>query len=199
MRITRRDLLTSAAASTLAAPALAQGAVGRVVVVGGGFGGATAARFLKSIEPKLSVTLVEANAATWQPSALLDAVLLDAPCSATGTIRRHPDVAHLKRPRDVTALTAQQDQLIDAAIRMLKPGGRLIYAVCSLQPEEGEARLEAALARNPGLIRPAPFRPEDLPGLTEAITIRGDLRTTPAMWAERGGMDGFFAGRLVRV
>lgn len=144
------------------------------------------------------VSVVEANATTWRPAAKLDAILLDAPCSATGTIRRHPDVAHLKRPRDITALNAQQDQLLDAAIQMLKPGGRLIYAVCSLQPDEGEARLEAALARNAALVRPAPFCAQDLPGLPEAVTIRGDIRTTPAFWPEHGGMDGFFIGRLIR-
>jgi 16S rRNA (cytosine967-C5)-methyltransferase len=140
----------------------------------------------------LSAELVQADAASWIPAALFDAVLLDAPCLATGTIRRHPDVPHLKRPRDLTARTAAQDARLAAAARMLKPGGRLIYAVCSLQPEEGAPRLAAA-----GL-RPLPFRPDDLPGLPEAIGPEGHLRTHPGMWPALGGLDGFFAARLVR-
>jgi 16S rRNA (cytosine967-C5)-methyltransferase len=141
----------------------------------------------------LTAEVIQADALTWTPPDLFDAVLLDAPCSATGTIRRHPDVPHLKRPRDVKLVAEGQDALLAAAIRMVKPGGRLIYAVCSLQPEEGAARLASV----PGM-RVAPFRPEELPGLTEAITPEGWLRTHPGMWADRGGMDGFFGGRLVR-
>jgi 16S rRNA (cytosine967-C5)-methyltransferase len=141
----------------------------------------------------LTAEVIQADALTWSPPALFDAVLLDAPCSATGTIRRHPDVPHLKRPRDVKLVAEGQDALLAAAIRMVKPGGRLIYAVCSLQPEEGAARLASV----PGM-RVAPFRPEELPGLAEAITPEGWLRTHPGMWADRGGMDGFFSGRLVR-
>ena len=100
---------------------------------------------------RLHVTadIIEADATEYHPPAPFDAVLLDAPCSATGTIRRHPDVARLKRARDIPMLTAQQDRLLDAATAMLRPGGRLIYAVCSLQPEEGENRIAAALARLP--------------------------------------------------
>jgi 16S rRNA (cytosine967-C5)-methyltransferase len=143
----------------------------------------------------LNATLIEADAAEWQPDALFDAVLLDAPCSATGTIRRHPDVPHLKRPRDVAALAAGQDRLLDAAARLLRPGGRLIYAVCSLQPEEGAARARAAGART-GLVA-RPFAAGDLPDLAEAI-VDGDLRTHPGLWPERGGMDGFFAARLIK-
>ncbi len=104
----------------------------------------------------------------WRPAAPLDAVLLDAPCSATGTIRRHPDVPHLKRPRDLAALAAGQDRLLDAAAAMLRPGGRLVYAVCSLQPEEGPARIAAALGRT-GL-RHDPFTPTELAVLPEART-----------------------------
>jgi 16S rRNA (cytosine967-C5)-methyltransferase len=140
----------------------------------------------------LSAELVEADATTWTPPAFFDAVLLDAPCSATGTIRRHPDVLRTKRPRDVRALTEAQDNLLVAAIAMLKPGGRLIYAVCSLQPEEGPPRIANCGARQ------VPFTPAELPGLPEAITAEGYLRTHPGMWPERGGMDGFFAARLVK-
>jgi 16S rRNA (cytosine967-C5)-methyltransferase len=143
---------------------------------------------------RLPAEIVAADALAWRPAAALDAVLLDAPCSATGTIRRHPDVPHLKRSRDIAALAAQQDALIDAAAAMLRPGGRLVYAVCSLQPEEGPARIDAALARLPLRLDPI-----TLPALPEAVTAEGSLRTTPALWPERGGMDGFFAARLIRV
>jgi 16S rRNA (cytosine967-C5)-methyltransferase len=140
---------------------------------------------------------VQADAAAWTPPAPFDAVLLDAPCSATGTIRRHPDVPHIKRPRDVRALAAMQDRLLAASAAMLRPGGRLIYAVCSLQPEEGAPRVEAALAR--GGLRHDPFTHAELAALPEALTGDGFLRTHPGMWPERGGMDGFFAARLIRV
>ena len=143
---------------------------------------------------RLAAEIVAADALLWRPPLPLDAVLLDAPCSATGTIRRHPDVARLKRPREIAALSAQQDRLLDAACDMLRPGGRLVYAVCSLQPEEGAARIAAALARLP--LRNDPV---SLPALPEAVTADGYLRTTPALWPERGGMDGFFAARMIRV
>jgi 16S rRNA (cytosine967-C5)-methyltransferase len=146
---------------------------------------------------RLEAEIVQADAAEWQPPAPLDAVLLDAPCSATGTIRRHPDVAHLKRPRDVEALMQAQDRLLDAACAMLRPGGRLVYAVCSLLPSEGPERMQSALARLK--LRPDPFTEAELPGLSEARTAHGWLRTTPAMWPERGGMDGFFAARVIRA
>jgi 16S rRNA (cytosine967-C5)-methyltransferase len=145
----------------------------------------------------LAAETVEADAAEWAPGETFDAVLLDAPCSATGTIRRHPDVPYLKRPRDIDTLAAAQDRLLAAAAALLRPGGRLVYAVCSLQLEEAAPRVEAALAR--GGLRHDPFTPEELAALPEARTPEGFLRTTPALWAERGGMDGFFAARLVRV
>ncbi len=142
----------------------------------------------------LPVDTIAADACLWRPPAPLDAVLLDAPCSATGTIRRHPDVAHLKRPRDIVALTAQQDRLLDTACAMLRPGGRLVYAVCSLQPEEGFSRIAAALARLPLRLDPV-----TIAALPDAVTRDGCLRTTPALWPERGGMDGFFAARMIRL
>lgn len=144
---------------------------------------------------RLQAAIVEADAAEWGAAGSFDAVLLDAPCSATGTIRRHPDVPHLKRPGDIAALAAGQDRLLDAAARLLRPGGRLIYAVCSLQPEEGMPRIAAAAART-GL-RVQPFAPGALPGLPDAIRD-GCLRTHPGLWADRGGMDGFFAARLLK-
>jgi 16S rRNA (cytosine967-C5)-methyltransferase len=145
----------------------------------------------------LHVETLAADAITWRPSVPLDAVLLDAPCSATGTVRRHPDVLHLKRERDLAGLVQQQDALLDAACAMLKPGGRLVYAVCSLQPEEGAQRAAAALRRLP--LRSKPITPDELPGLADAITPEGWARTTPALWSGRGGMDGFFMARFVTV
>ena len=145
---------------------------------------------------RLQADCVAADATVWRPAEPLDAVLLDAPCSATGTIRRHPDIAHLKRPQDVVALAEAQDQLLQAACAMLRPGGRLVYAVCSLQPREGVARAAAALRRLP--LRPDPVAADEVPGLAEAITEDGHLRTTPAMWAGRGGIDGFYIARFRR-
>ncbi|HVY17772.1 MAG TPA: transcription antitermination factor NusB [Rhodopila sp.] len=145
----------------------------------------------------MTATLVRADATAWQPPAAFDAILLDAPCTATGTARRHPDVIRTKRPRDVQAVIQAQDALLAAAEAMLRPGGRLVYAVCSLQPEEGAPRIAAAAAR--GRLRPDPFTSRELPGLAEALAPDGTLQTHPALWPDRGGMDGFFAARLVRV
>jgi 16S rRNA (cytosine967-C5)-methyltransferase len=145
---------------------------------------------------RVSADIVEADATVWHPPAPFDAVLLDAPCSATGTIRRHPDVARLKRPRDIPLLVAQQERLLEAACAMLRPGGRLLYAVCSLQPEEGPERIAVALARLP--LQARPFSAVELAALPEALTVQGWVRTTPAFWPSRGGMDGFFIARATR-
>ncbi len=145
---------------------------------------------------QLEVTVIQADAATWIPDQPMDAVLLDAPCSATGTIRRHPDALRLKRPRDIVDLTAGQDRLLAAAAAMLRPGGRLIYAVCSLQPEEGATRLESLAAHN---LRPDPFTPEELAAIPEARTEAGHLRTHPGLWPTQGSIDGFFAARLIKT
>ncbi len=145
----------------------------------------------------MAVEVVTADALTWRPDQTFEAILLDAPCSATGTIRRHPEIPHLRRPGDIADCAAMQDRLLDAADAMLAPGGTLIYAVCSLQDEEGFGRVAAACARL-GLQR-LPLTAEDVPWLPEAITPLGDLRTHPGMWADRGGMDGFFAARLVKA
>ena len=142
----------------------------------------------------LEVEIVQADAVTWHPPQLFDALLLDAPCSATGTIRRHPDALRLKRHTDLPALIANQDRLLAAAATMLRPGGRLIYAVCSLQPEEGPARLQSL---PPGLT-PHPFTPEELADLPEARTPTGHLRTHPGLWPTQGSLDGFFAARFVK-
>jgi 16S rRNA (cytosine967-C5)-methyltransferase len=131
-----------------------------------------------------------------------DAVLLDAPCSATGTIRRHPDVAWTKRASDLPALAQTQARLLDAAARLTRPGGRLVYCVCSLEPEEGEEQIEALLRRNPDLRRD-PIAAQELGVPPEAVTAAGDLRTLPhhlaGQTARASGLDGFYAARLRRA
>ena len=129
-------------------------------------------------------------------------MLLDAPCTATGTIRRHPDVAWIKRLGDLPALVKLQGQLIDKAIALTRPEGAIVYCVCSLEPEEGEAQIAAVLRRNPDARRD-PIGPEEIGGLAECTTPAGDLRTLPChLWGDnprRSGLDGFFAARLVKA
>lgn len=143
----------------------------------------------------LSAEIVEEDALRYRPAEKADAVLLDAPCTATGTIRRHPDIPWSKGETALAALADLQGKMIDHALSLLKPGGVLVYCVCSLQREEGEAQAKAALARNEGLTR-IPVTAEEISGLEEAITRDGDLRTLPSMFSEKGGMDGFFAARF---
>lgn len=143
---------------------------------------------------KLAAETMKADLLDWTPDRLADAVLLDAPCTATGTIRRRPDVLWSKTEKDLGALSALQAKMIDRAAAMLKPGGVLVYCTCSLQPEEGERQIAAALARLPRLIR-LPVTPDEIAGLP-ALTREGDLRTLPTLLAAAGGMDGFFAARL---
>lgn len=143
----------------------------------------------------LEAELVTSDAAKWATTEKFDAVLLDAPCSGTGTLRRHPDIAWLKDEEDVGRLTLTQDRLLQRAVDLLKPGGTLVFAVCSLLPDEGPARLQALLARDKRLER-VPIQPSELPGLADAVTPNGDVRTLPSMWPESGGLDGFFVARL---
>lgn len=134
------------------------------------------------------------------PDETFDAVLLDAPCSATGTLRRHPDVAWSKGPEDIAKLTALQARLLDKAASLVNSGGRIVYCTCSLEPEEGERQADAFLARHPEFER-GPIAPGETGGLPELIDARGDLRTLPhalALDTGRSGMDGFFAARFVR-
>ncbi|RUS60124.1 methyltransferase domain-containing protein [Pseudorhodobacter sp. E13] len=141
----------------------------------------------------LSATVITEDALHWQPETTFDAILLDAPCSATGTLRRHPDLPFIKDGSEIADLEALQAALIDRALGFLKPGGRLVFCTCSLLPEEGEAQLAAALARHPQLT----VEPPILPGIDPAwITDQGGLRLRPDYWAEIGGMDGFFMARL---
>jgi len=141
----------------------------------------------------LQATLITTDALHWQPDARFDAILLDAPCSASGTIRRHPDLPFVKSDADLPDLIALQAALIDHALTLLTPMGRLVFCTCSLLPQEGEAQLAAALQRHPHL---EPQRP-DLPGIDQSwITPEGGLRLRPDYWADLGGMDGFFLARL---
>ncbi|MEO1252410.1 MAG: RsmB/NOP family class I SAM-dependent RNA methyltransferase [Pseudomonadota bacterium] len=145
----------------------------------------------------LAAELIEADILNWSPNEKADAVLLDAPCTATGTLRRHPDLAWLKTEDDLAALSKLQARMIDHAKTFVKPGGVLLYCVCSLQPEEGERQAQAALKRNADLSR-LPITAEEAARLPEgAVTRDGDLRTLPSMLADKGGMDGFFAARFV--
>lgn len=143
----------------------------------------------------LRAITVKEDVLRWSSQNKADAILLDAPCTATGTIRRHPDIPWGKDETDLAALTALQASMIDHALTLLKPGGVLIYCVCSLQPEEGEAQAKAALARHSALLR-RPVAPEEIGGFAEAINRDGDLRTLPSMLGDKGGMDGFFAARF---
>lgn len=149
----------------------------------------------------LAAGLVSADATAFAAEPF-DAVLLDAPCSATGTVRRHPEVAWTKTPQDVAKLAALQARLLDRAARLVRPGGRLLYCTCSLEREEGEAQIEAFLARTPGLARD-PIRPMEIGGLAEALTPLGELRTLPHQLAGEtprlSGWAGFYACRLIRL
>jgi len=141
----------------------------------------------------LGARLVVADALDWDPAERFDAILLDAPCSATGTIRRHPDLPFIKDGSDVADLVTLQAALLDRALGWLRPGGRLVFATCSLLPEEGEGQLAAALARHPGLVTERVELAGVAPGWW---TESGGLRLRPDYWADRGGMDGFFMVRL---
>jgi 16S rRNA (cytosine967-C5)-methyltransferase len=138
---------------------------------------------------------------TEYPGEGFDAVLLDAPCASTGTIRRHPDVAWLKQESDIILLTTLQRRLLQKATTMLKPGGTLVYCTCSLEPEEGEHAVAALLAGDSGMKR-APVDASEVAGLTEIINSDGDLRTLPCHLPHAdprlGGLDGFYAARLVK-
>jgi 16S rRNA (cytosine967-C5)-methyltransferase len=146
------------------------------------------------------VEAVAADAGDWN-GGLFDAVLLDAPCSATGTVRRHPDVALLKEEKDITSLAAHQSRLLDAAAGHVAPGGTLVYATCSLEREEGENQIAAFLARDSRFAR-RPVAASEVGGWEEIVTDDGDIRTLPSHFPHENprlsGLDGFFAARLVR-
>ncbi|HYS47523.1 MAG TPA: RsmB/NOP family class I SAM-dependent RNA methyltransferase, partial [Xanthobacteraceae bacterium] len=149
---------------------------------------------------RLAAELVCADAGEWQAEPF-DAVLVDAPCSSTGTIRRHPDIPWLKREADLAALTSLQARLLDRAVALTRSGGSIVYCTCSLEPEECEAQVAALLARTPGLARRAVSAAEG--GAAEFVSAAGDLRTLPCHWSDpdprMAGLDGFYAARLERA
>ena len=147
---------------------------------------------------KLKAEVVAVPAEDWEDDRTFDAVLLDAPCTATGTYRRNPEVLRATRPADVAKLADVQHRLLDAAAQKVKPGGRLVYCVCSLEREEGETQVIAFLRRNPAF-RTVAAVPAEVGAPDEALTPEGWLRILPSQWAERGGLDGFFAAKLERI
>jgi 16S rRNA (cytosine967-C5)-methyltransferase len=146
---------------------------------------------------------VVTDGAEWagQDNGGFDGVLVDAPCTSTGTIRRHPDVAWLRQEADIAALTALQKRLLQRAVALLKPGGTLVYCTCSLEPEEGEQAIASLLAAESGMRR-VPVEADEVAGLSEIVTADGDLRTLPCHLPHAdprlGGLDGFYAARLVK-
>jgi 16S rRNA (cytosine967-C5)-methyltransferase len=162
------------------------------------------ARRLKRLEENLARLHLKATTRAIDAEKLdeppFDAILLDAPCSATGTIRRHPDVVWTKTEEDIRKLSGLQTRLLDKAASLLKPGGRLVYCTCSLEAEEGERQAEAFLARHPAFIR-VPITPDEVGGWSECITPQGDVRTLPCHRAlaehDRSGFDGFFVARFM--
>jgi 16S rRNA (cytosine967-C5)-methyltransferase len=146
---------------------------------------------------KLTAEVVVADADAWTDQRAFDAVLLDAPCSATGTFRRHPDVLWAAKPSDIAKLAAVQTVLLGAAADRVKPGGRLVYCVCSLEPEEGEAQVAAFLNRRADFEIDPPA-PGEGGAPAAALTAAGALRLSPALTEPEGGMDGFFVARMRR-
>jgi 16S rRNA (cytosine967-C5)-methyltransferase len=147
----------------------------------------------------LRASIAVGDAATYQ-AGVFDAILIDAPCSATGTIRRHPDVAWTKKTGDLEALSSLQGKMLTRAASLIRPGGRLVYCTCSLEPEEGEAQISGFLRRNPDFQRDPVSEADGVP--KEFINNEGDLRTLPSYFPNENkrlsGIDGFFAARLVR-
>ncbi|HKJ61640.1 MAG TPA: MFS transporter, partial [Hyphomicrobiales bacterium] len=136
----------------------------------------------------------------WTPDRQFDAILLDAPCSATGTIRRHPDLPHLKKPSGIAPLVELQKAMLDKAIELLRPGGTLVYATCSLEPSEGPDHIERLLAQRDDMSL-SEIEPDEVDGRAEWL-IKGRLRTLPFYLQlsdpDLSGMDGFFAARLTK-
>jgi 16S rRNA (cytosine967-C5)-methyltransferase len=157
---------------------------------------------------QLTADAITADAVEWQGDAQgnvhggFDGILVDAPCTSTGTIRRHPDVAWLRQESDFAALTALQKRLLQKATHLLKPGGTLVYCTCSLEIEEGEAQIAALLAAESGLKR-VPVDASEVAGLSEIVNADGDLRTLPSHLPHAdprlAGLDGFYAARLVKA
>ena len=151
---------------------------------------------------KLNANIVIADILVWQPQQLFDAVLLDAPCSSTGTVRRHPDILWTKSTDDITTLASLQFQMWNSAIEFVKPGGIIVFSNCSLDREEGED-LYARMLSQRNDIEAFPIEADEVPGLSDAITRQGTLRTLPIYYPNQetrmAGLDGFFAARLRRL
>ena len=151
----------------------------------------------------LEAETVVSDAAEWKDGAGIDfdGILIDAPCTSTGTIRRHPDIGWLRQEADIAPLVALQQRLLQRAVTLLKTGGTLVYCTCSLEPEEGEQAITAFLAAEPS-VRRAPIDPGEVAGLAEIVTAEGDLRTLPCHLPRDeprlAGLDGFYAARLVK-
>lgn len=145
----------------------------------------------------LSARLVAADILAWEPDQKFDAILLDAPCSATGTFRRHPEVLYRARPRIIAESADLQARLLARSAEWVRPGGALVYSVCSLEPDEGE-RVAAVIVDNQPQFRIAAPQPGELPDFV-APTAEGFVRILPGLLESEGGLDGFFTARLVRV
>jgi 16S rRNA (cytosine967-C5)-methyltransferase len=155
------------------------------------------ARLRENLErTHLEAELVTADALEWQPAVKFDAVLLDAPCSATGTFRRHPEVLYRARPRIIASGAELQSQLLDRAADWVKPGGALVYSICSLEPQEGEEIVASFLQRHSDFAIDAPKAGE----LSDFVPVapEGSVRILPGLLEDKGGLDGFFMARLVR-
>ncbi|MBL4604054.1 MAG: 16S rRNA (cytosine(967)-C(5))-methyltransferase RsmB [Emcibacteraceae bacterium] len=145
---------------------------------------------------KLKIDVVTSDVLTYEPQKSYDYILLDAPCSSTGTIRRHPEILHTRRPEDVKELSILQGKMLDHAVSLLNDGGILIYSVCSMEQSEGPDQINALLQRHGSLKRKEIIN-EEIPGLEQSILEIGDVQTLPHYIS--GGMDGFFISRLVKV
>jgi 16S rRNA (cytosine967-C5)-methyltransferase len=163
------------------------------------------ARLMENLSrTRLAAATVVADAAGWNPDApaTFDAVLIDAPCTSTGTIRRHPDIPWRKTPEDIVTLSALQRRLLTRAIDLTRPGGTIVYCTCSLEPEEGDHIVSAVIDQDMR-IRLNPITEAEFPAVKDFITPLGALRTLPCDWPDPDfrmyGLDGFFAARLERV
>ena len=145
-----------------------------------------------------TVEIVTSDAAQWSSKDAPEYILLDAPCSATGTIRRHPDVPHLKSPRDIEGLQSIQARILENAFNILAPGGTLIYCTCSLQKSEGEHQITEFLKNHPNAAKRA-ITAKEIGGLKDAITEDGDARILPFHQSATGGLDGFFISRIIKA
>ena len=149
---------------------------------------------LNRLKMKATTFCIDAN--KWKPKEKADFILLDAPCSSTGTIRRHPDILHLKKEEDISKLCKIQFQLLEAALGMLNPGGKIVYCTCSLQPQEGPEIIDRILETEPSLQLDR-VNPEEINNLKELLTDEGTVRCLPYHLNKKGGMDGFFIARLI--